>query len=268
MMTRKSLLNITSRKKRDNMVSVSDQTSTARPGTRSVGPAVMSGGSLFTGTGAYIFLWCATARDLSTDSDGDPSYVIDEAARTARSVYMRGLRENVELQSSSGVPWQWRRILVSAKGFPAVFTTTQQAQLYLEDTTGYRRLVSEVLTTDRGTLTTALFRGAYSIDWSDYFTAKVDNSRFTVLYDKTRSVASGNESGVLRRHTLWHPFNKSLIYNDDESGDSVTPGHYSTLGKAGMGDVFVIDIFQPRSGATSSDQLIFQPQSTLYWHER
>lgn len=266
-MSRKSILNVTSRKKRDNLVSVSDVTATARPGTRAVGPAVMAGGSQFTSQGAYLFLWAATARD-TTDYTGDPALVTDDAARTAKNVFMRGLRENVELQTNSGVPWQWRRILVSAKGLSNVFTTTQQAQLFFEDSTGYRRLVSEVLSTDRSQLTTLLFRGVYLIDWSDVFTAKVDNSRFTIHYDRTRTIMAGNDSGVVRRYNLWHPFNKTIVYNDDEDGGGMNASHFSTLGKPGMGDVFVIDLFQPRSGSATTDQLIYQPQASLYWHER
>lgn len=62
--------------------------------------------------------------------------------------------------------------------------------------------------------------------------------------------------------------NANLLYDDDEAGTSMVPSYFSTEGRAGMGDYYVLDIIAAGSGATSTDQLTFNPQTTLYWHER
>jgi len=62
--------------------------------------------------------------------------------------------------------------------------------------------------------------------------------------------------------------NKTLVYNDEERGDTEESAYYSVGSKAGMGDYYVVDIFRPRVGSTTSNQLLFSPNTTLYWHEK
>ena len=62
--------------------------------------------------------------------------------------------------------------------------------------------------------------------------------------------------------------NHNLVYGDDEVGGQEATTLFSTEGKAGMGDYYVVDLFQPSFGAGESDTLYFRPQATLYWHER
>jgi len=116
-------------------------------------------------------------------------------------------------------------------------------------------------------ITTPLFKGVENVDWRDYFIAKVDPDRYTVMSDRTTLVNAGNATGSVRLLKEWHPFNKSLVYNDDEDGEDMTTSEFSTLGKRGMGDVFIVDFYQA-TVADASGSLALDFEATLYWHER
>lgn len=264
-MTKKRILNATSRKKVDNMISYTNVT-LANP----------QGGTTYTATGAvmpatqqYIFPWCATARnaDNATNVRGT---VTDVAARTAQTCFMRGLSENIEITTNDGLPWQWRRICFTLKGtgMTSIITGTGMG-LAVETNNGWLRVVNTAYgNTAVGGLQSLLFRGAAGVDWSNIMTAPCDNTNVSIKYDKTCTISSGNEDGMIRNYRRWHPMNKNLVYNDDEQGGTESFSAYSTTGKPGMGDYYVVDIFQPRTGGTSSSQLRFEPSAKLYWHEK
>lgn len=113
-----------------------------------------------------------------------------------------------------------------------------------------------------------LFKGQNSTDWTDVMIAKTDNNRLTIKYDKVRTIASGNEDGAIRMYKHWHPMNKTLVYDDDERGDAMVSSNSSTLGRAGMGDYYIVDLFRCRYNGGTADQLTFTPNATLYWHEK
>jgi len=264
-MTKKRILNATSRKKCDNMCSYTNVTAASpQAGTSySLTAAVMPA------TQQYIFPWICTARnaDASTTARGT---ITDKATRTAQTCFMRGLSENVEIQTSDGLPWQWRRICFTLKGdrFTGVINSTSQA-LFTETSNGYVRTVNTIYGNSAvGTLQGYLFRGAAGVDWSNNITAPVDTTNITLKYDRTITIASGNEDGMIRNYRMWHPMNKNLVYSDDEQGGGEVFSALSTEGKPGMGDYYVVDIFQPRNGGTSSSLLRFEPTAKLYWHEK
>lgn len=251
------------------MITVSNVDSTGRPGAApTVRPAILTGGSNFTGAGSYLFLYCATGRDNTTNISGNKGTFYDTATRTATSCYMRGLKENIEINTSSGLPWQWRRICFTSKAFQTFTSAAGTSNVVFEDSAGFRRPIIEVLGDRRTSVVSTIFQGAISVDWNDYFSAKTDSTRITTVYDKTKTIACGNEDGMIRKYQLWHPMNKNLVYDDDETGGTENPGVFSTYGKPGMGDYWVMDIFQPRVGSTSADQLYLNISSTLYWHEK
>lgn len=278
-MSRKSLLNITSEKKRDKMLNITNSTASAQSGSGTYinQPAVVIGGS---GDPA-LFIWCATARDNTRNTlDTTPGTKFDVSTRTASSCYMVGLKEAIEIQVGDGLPWQWRRICVTLKGkdsFGASLTNgTSGFYPALETSNGYTRLLNQVTgvgtgtgaTGDRSRVYALLFQGQYNQDWLDPITAKVDNERLSVKYDKVTSISSGNEDGVIRKYNRWHAMRHNLEYDDDERGGGMTAAGYSVTSKKGMGDYWIIDIFRPRVGSTTSNQLLFGAESTLYWHER
>lgn len=225
-------------------------------------PAILTGGS----ADEYMFAWLATYRTY------DPNYQpaargtkFQQATRTAQTCYMVGLKETIEIQTSTNCPWQWRRICFTQK--TSAFTPLPGQNLFLLGSNGFQRVVNEV-NGAKDSLYRALFQGYGGADWNDPMTAKTDPLRVTIKYDKTITFQSPNDSGTIRAYKRWHPMGKNLVYDDDERGGDEEASGFSVQSKAGMGDYYVIDIFRPRVGSTTTDQLLFRPQSTLYWHEK
>lgn len=271
-MTKRKILNMTSIKKRDTMLSYTNSTAANQTGGTTYAsnvPAIVTGGQGV--NGAATFLWCATARDNTTTNANGRGTAFDMASRTTTTPYMIGLKEAIEIQVSTGMPWQWRRICFTVKG-PLGLTQSSSFGLSSETSAGYVRVLNQV-PDDQGSgqqyiLFERLFRGQNTVDWNDVMTAKVDTTRVTLKYDKTCSLASGNEDGFIRKYNRWHDMHKTLVYNDDELGGATNAQSFSTIGRAGMGDYYVLDMFRARTGSTTSDQLSFRPESILYWHER
>jgi len=262
------ILNLTSRKKRDTMKQYSNITSTSQQGSTTYAPlpAIINGGSLT----APPIIWCATARDNDPTGNSTNGNVFQDATRTSSNCFMKGLSETCQIQVVNGVPWQWRRICFTYKGINAAIPSLgSQFFTANESSDGWVRILNMVPNnTYKDTLEGILFRGVRNKDWLDAMTAPLDTTRISVKYDKTRTIASGNDQGCIRKYKLWHGMNKSLVYDDDESGGSKTAQYYSVQDKQGMGDYLIVDYFQPRAGSLTTDQLSFSVNSTLYWHER
>lgn len=235
----------------------------SRPTSYTATDAVMSGGQV-----PYIIPWVATARNQTTNGTKSGT-LATSATRTSTTCYIRGLREDIEINVFTGVPWQWRRIVFFAKGFPnAVGSPGSNFYWFNITAEGYRRTVNEIYGSYQTVLQSFLFKGQEGSDWNDLMIAPIDTSRISVVYDKTRTIASGNEEGVIRKYKMWHGVNKNLVYDDDEFGGDEVTSNLSTLSKQGCGDLLVVDIFKPRAGSAGEDRLAFKPNATLYWHEK
>lgn len=252
LMSKRRILNVTSKKKQDNMLVASISTSGVVSQAATTVPSTAI-------TGFQEYIWCATARDRTTAAGGDPNA---SSLRESDLVYMRGLKERITLATDSSMAWRWRRICFTKKG-PLGLSVTPA----LETSNGWQRGVYNLSSGDAITLNTSLFRGASGIDWSSPLIAKVDTQRVTVKYDVTRTLSSGNASGKFFRFNHWFPMNSNLMYSNDEVGEGTSTDAFSTTGKAGMGDYYIVDIFQS-IGASATDNLRFEPQATLYWHEK
>jgi len=263
-LSKKTILNVSSRKKRDVMAYYTNvKLENPQSPTYQNGPALLAGGN----TDPYAFIWCATARDNDVTT-GNAGNIFDMATRTATTCFMRGLSEKIELQVTDGLPWQWRRICFTAKGLQLVLTESDTFKLSLETGNGYQRVVNEMIGDNLTGVESYIFKGKKSVDWYDQLVAPLDNGRVTVKYDKTITIASGNEQGCIRKYNRWMPMNHNLVYDDDEDGGGVDADHYSVQGKAGMGDYYIVDYFRPRAGSNTENHLSFSPQATLYWHEK
>lgn len=260
---KKRILTISSRKKRDTMLQLTNVNSERIPTSEynSDKSQLIGGGQ------PYLFLWCCTARQQLSNPTLFGT-IRDDSTRTSKTCFMRGLKENIEINIENGVPWQWRRILFSMKGTAGYFQNDANAYIYNITNFGYQRTVNEASSNNTSNFNSLVFKGDQGVDWIDPLIAPTDNTRVTILYDKTMTIASGNNDGVIRKYTRWHPFNKNLVYGDDESGGDIADQVFSTVGKPGMGDVFVADIFKPRDGSEASDILDFRTNATLYWHEK
>lgn len=271
-MSKRKILNVTSEKKRDKMLTWTNTTAANPSGgtTYSANPAILAGGS----PTIYCFPFCATARDNTTGVGGTNGAGIkyDASTRTSTTCYMVGLKERLEIQVADGLPWQWRRICFTAKGKAtlnsALPTPGSSFAPTIEISVGFTRVINGLNATQQSAFYALLFQGTFNDDWVDPMTAQLDRERITVKYDKTCTIASGNEDGVIRAYNRWHPMRHNLVYDDDETGGTTTPAAFSALGKAGMGDYWVVDFFKPRIGSSSTNQLSFNAESTLYWHEK
>lgn len=231
-------------------------------------PAIITGGS----STPFVAVWCATARDNLATSGGTKGTKFDQATRTASTCYMIGLKEAIEIQVADGLPWQWRRVCFAVKGGQTLGgnlpnPTTAYAPS-LETSSGYVRVINGITQSQQNNLFALLFQGALNADWADPLTAKVDSERVSLKYDKVCTIASGNEEGVIRKYNRWHPMRKNLMYDDDESGGGTGAVGYSVGSRSGMGDYWVIDIIKPRVGSNTTNQMLFNCESTLYWHEK
>jgi len=224
----------------------------------------------------YPMVWCATARERTVGA-GAPldGTVGDQATRTSMICYMRGLSEHIEIQVADGVPWQWRRICFTSRGLIrqaslGESTVNGSGFLYsLLSTAGTQRVMNMLPGSGNvAAFEAILFKGAKGQDWTDPMLAKVDNLRVDLKYDKTITIASGNEDGVIRKYKRWHPMNKNLVYDDDENGGSYNDTRFSVTDKRGLGDYYVVDYFVPRVGAATTNRLRVGMNSTLYWHEK
>jgi hypothetical protein len=246
------------------------------PGTGAVQGATVSAYAT-NGTRTGFTIYAATARDLN-DASQNVNNLVDEADRTASTCYMRGMSENLRYTSSTGKSWLHRRICVTARG------PTQLHQI-LDDTSPVNTIFNRAETSNGwvrawldinlnnspntfASIRSLLFKGTDAKDWTDLITAQLDTRRVDVKFDRTFTIRSGNESGILKERKLWHPMNKNLVYDDDEEGGSENTKVFSVADKRGMGDYFIIDIFQPAFGATAGDILRVDSQSSLYWHEK
>jgi len=226
-------------------------------------------GAVMPATQQYIFPWCATARNYDQTLTAQGT-ITETSTRTAQTCFMRGLSENIEITTNDGLPWQWRRICFTLKGtlLSNVITGTSQT-LALETNQGWVRVVNTAYGNGAvGAIQGNIFRGAAGVDWSNIMTAPTDTTNVNIKYDKTITIASGNEDGMIRNYRRWHPMNQNLVYYDDEQGGGKVDSSYSTTGRPGMGDYYVVDIFQPRVGGTANSVLRFEPTAKLYWHEK
>jgi len=265
----KTILNKTSRKKRDILKPWTNIT----PATPLGGPEGPLGlipiipGNI---TAPLQTLWIATARDAD-DAAGTPGTVKEQAVRTAQTVFWRGVKETLRIETSSSVPWQWRRICFTFKGttlFEGADTDPGTAPYFRETSNGYMRLWRGVDSPQLGTLNDYVFKGSALADWSSVITAQTDPLRITVKYDRVVTIRSGNDSGTIRTFKMWHGMNKNLVYDEDEIGDQETSTALSVQSKAGMGDYYIMDIFSPLLGSSQNDQLAIRSDTQVYWHEK
>lgn len=220
----------------------------------------------------YMFAWMPTARGLLNGTVTNS--IVADAERTATTCFMRGLKESVSLNTFTNEPVKWRRICFTIKDQQLYGTQNDTNRLHTRvdvNSTGFARLTNNVRGSTVGNnIESLLFKGVVGVDWQDQFTAKVDNQRVSLKYDKTRVINPGSDGGKVNTFNVWHPMNKNLLYDDDEVGETKVSSLYSTQGKAGMGDYFVIDyIHAYQADAADTDLAVrFSPEATLYWHEK
>lgn len=220
-------------------------------------------------------LWCATAQDLTYGTD--LARVAQDAQRTSQTCYMRGLSEHLRIATSSSVPWLHRRICFTWKGgnfvsFSPADSPANPPATYLENSAGLVRLAFNANVNNQvNTINNnegIIFKGASGVDWNDPIIAPLDTRRITVKFDKTWTIRSNNERGIVTERKLWHPMGHNIVYDDDETGGTEQTSYISVDSKAGMGDYYIYDIIQGGPNAAATDLLQINFCSSLYWHEK
>lgn len=216
-----------------------------------------------------LFFFAATGRGGNTAPGQSDGYPIEASTRTSSNTFMRGLREHIVIQTNDGTAWQWRRIVFFSRDIRFRANTTGSTTTFNPtyfNSNGYQRVVNQVVV--GGNYDDIIWEGTQGVDWNSFINAKVDSKRLTVKYDKVITFNSGNQNGIVRNYRMYHPINKSLIYDDEEKGGDETISAWSVTDKRGCGDMYVVDLFIPGIGAASTSRLYFNPQATLYWHEK
>lgn len=249
-MSRRCILNISSKKKRNNII---PQNFTYLGASAGTGPKVM-------GSDRITFL-ISRPTALSYDETGASDF-----CRTSQTVFWRGIRESIDINIAGGAPWRWRRLVFECKGDPVDSLISN-----VETSTGYNRAMVELSgdppASIRNQLESLLFQGAGGVDWASVFNAKVDTNRVKLHSDEFTSLRSGNDRGHYHKYKKWYPLNRNMHYFNDENGKDISSSSFASSTIGGMGDVFILDIFQCLQ-SSADFQLQFSPEATLYWHER
>jgi len=213
------------------------------------------------------------------------------AVRTSKEVWWKGFKDTFVIQSATSDPWHWRRIVFAVNngpnstGIPAgnylpyiapdipdvPASTITPDPTNTANLAGVARTARKMypLTVDQiQGFTGGLFKGTRGFDfdtgYGQLLTAAVDKENIRILSDKTRSITSGNDSGVMRKFKMYTPLNQKMVYADQESGTMLSNSSYAAPNSP-LGDVYVFDLFVQLQGAPGS--LTVSGQGTAYWHE-
>lgn len=265
-MSTRKILNRTSQKKRDNMVSFTNTTAADPFSTvYSATGAVMRFpiGQINPGS-EFFYVWNATARPGET-STGQRGSKMDTSLRTSESIYAKGLRERITVETNNSAPWEWRRICFTSKDdFGEREPDT--ATFFRRTSAGMVRMLSAL--SEGIYLQDELFEGQRNVDWLSVFTAPVSNKNFTIRYDRTRTIRSTNNSGTIRNFKLWHPMESNIAYQEEQQGENMTDSSVSVTGRYGMGNYYVVDMFRKHGNNDDQSTLTFTPEATFFWHEK
>lgn len=266
-----------SRKKRDTMLSAAFATQDASPespitlGT----PLWLSAAQSEAGES-----WQRTAFLLHSPSHRfmAPNNYYSPAQRGATRTYVKGYSQSYQLKPNSNDVWWHRRICFSVKKFTDTDYTALMDTLGAQQSPGVvswipmRNLSAGPEETPyrqvRQLATELLFRGTFGIDYVDYFLAKIDTTRVNLHSDRIKKTSSGNNVPNPVTYKFYDSINKSIVYDDEESGILLTVSPNSVESKPGIGDLYVLDMFHCPMSDSADDDILISSNSTYYWHER
>lgn len=190
---------------------------------------------------------------------------MDTSLRTSESIFAVGLKERIRLETNNAAPWQWRRICFTSKDDFAE-GDPDTSNYFRRTSNGMVRLLRAQQTPEY--LNDELFEGERNVDWLSAITAPLSRKNFSIRYDKTRVLRSGNNSGLTHTFNMWHGMRKNIVYAGEQTGESMVDSAVSVTGKPGMGNYYVMDIFVKHGVNDDQSTLTFTPESTFYWHEK
>lgn len=233
------------------------------------GPTILANGIK---DGISLFYFNPTYRFLKPNN---ASYV---SQRTSSRLWLKGISETLSFIPNDGSTWIWRRYILRVKNQFSDDAITNSL-IGAESTTGAnttRKWRNYAVASSQETINATydriqeqVYMGVKTTDWSNQMNAKLDNTKFDVIYDKTTHLRSGNQAGAPRRIRRYHPLNCSIQYDDEENGLSITPSPTSVNSKLGKGNIFIFDLFTcPAPINATTTQLAMGSNCTLYWHEK
>lgn len=262
-----------SRKKRDVMLSSAGTGNNPAPtATPSIGEVRILPSTTSTyHSGTHMFLYSPTYRWLQPNN---ADYV---SQRTSSRPFYIGHNESFEFNTNDGSMWTWRRIAFAVKD-PLFIPLLVQAPVGAQPTppSGTTRPWRDLSGEATGNYQTAatnvynfLFLGVDNTDWWNPMTAKTDKTRTTVLYDRSTRFGSGNAAGTSRMRKSYIPLKKTVVYDDEENGQTMSPSAHSVITKQGLGDVYIVDLFECSAPLDPVGSVLsFSCTGTTYWHEK
>lgn len=212
----------------------------------------------------FVFIYNATGRP-SENSTGQRGSKMDTSLRTSETIFAVGLRERITLETNNAAPWEWRRICFTSKDDYG--EADPDTSKYMRRTSnGMVRLLSAQETPTY--LNDELFEGERNVDWLSPLTAPISQKDVSVKYDRRTIIKSTNNSGTIRNVKLWHNMRHNVVYEGEQSGESMVDSAVSVSGRAGMGNYYIMDIFRKHGANDDQSTLTFTPESTFYWHEK
>lgn len=204
-------------------------------------------------TGATVSVWCPTYRFL-----GSSPQKYDH--RSASTVYYRGVREQVQFYLRNASPVVWRRCVVGSN-----LNVANTASYSLNDTNLYGRtqLYSE---STYIAFFEVLTQGTRNSDYTSNITAKLDEKKCKIYYDKTRVLRPKTTTGDIQTYKMWHPINKTIQYDEEEKGSDISSSPWAS-NEPPNHNVYIIDLFQSIN-TTTTNQVSWNVETTSYWHER
>nr|QTE03668.1 MAG: capsid protein [Gemycircularvirus] len=278
-MSRRGMINTLSKKKRDTSMSAaaSDETN---PGPEAPFTGLNVRVSAATGTntllpGVHSFLYVPTERFLAPNN----AYYV--AQRTASNPFYKGISETYTFLPNDSSVWWHRRIVFATKrryeqeieqlangGYFAPGTSsTQNTRRKLRDMSMSDGL--DGFEAIQANLIADVFRGVFNVDWFDSMRAALDKTRITVLSDRLTTIKSQNDSPAPRIVKHYTPINKTVVYADEESGQTMQPSQFSVESKTGLGNIYILDLVEcPVPTDTTTTTVSFGSTQTVYWHEK
>lgn len=252
-MTRRRILNVSTRKKTDTMLTGIGAPDTGIPLTQSLMNAANP---------TQYFISCMTFMARAPGAE--------DHTRRSNQIFYKGWVDNYRIYIGGGAGWVWRRIVFSST------ERIEEAELPANITNGYMRGLNKANLPDNpppDEWLEQLFVGRRTLDWTDVMTAAIDRQRTTVHSDILRRMNPGNDSGKEVSSRLWTPVGRNLRYDDDEYADEVKPpaaqdsSPWVSRKGGSPGNVYVVDFFDSMA-EDAAESLALRIESKRYWHER
>jgi len=269
-MTKRKLINVMSRKKRDSMLSGAFDGLNPSPESPVTGGIALQMNQTNANGRVHMTFANVSHRYLV------PNNAAYRAYRTDTRTYVKGFSQTYTIVPTSSSCWWHRRIMFASK---ELFTTVEVqqsigAQSFQGDSATVLRMrdlgnITEGPYNDlRNAVLDRLFSGTGGIDWISPFRAKTDKTRVTVLSDRSFNYSSGNEVSKPVIRKVYDAINRTVVYDDDEDGLSMTPSPLSVDSKSGLGNIYLVDFFFCPAPDDPDDALNVSSQATYYWHEK